>query len=382
MNVPLLDLKAQYQSIKDEVDSAIDSVLQSQYFIMGDTVKYFEKEVAQYCEVEFAFGCASGSDALLLALMAIDIQPGDYVITTPFTFFATAGAIDRLGAIPIFIDIDPESFNIDPEKVRNFLEGKDELSQRLKLKKNQIKAIIPVHLYGQMAEMKTIMEIAEEFNLFVIEDAAQSIGSEHKGIKAGNFGDFGCFSFFPSKNLGAYGDAGLITVKDPELAAKVDILRLHGARPKYHHKYVGINSRLDAIQAAILSVKLRYLDLWSFQRNKIAQTYNRLFKEGMKGDTPVILPKESGDRHIYHQYTIRVQNRSMMIDRLNSRGIGSAVYYPIPLHVQECFQHLDYVSEDCQEAVDASQQVLSLPIYPEIGIEQVEYVVNTILETV
>mgnify|MGYP000079509364 CR=1 FL=1 len=279
MNIPLLDLSVQHNALEEELKEAIFSVLESQNFIMGSQVKDFEDEVNSYIGSNHAFGCASGSDALLLALMAIDIQPGDYVITSPFTFFATAGAISRLGAIPIFIDIEFNSFNIDPDKIRAFLEGKDELSKKVKAPIEKIKAIIPVHLYGQMADMDPIMDIAKEFNLVVIEDAAQSIGAVYRNKNAGTIGDFGCFSFFPSKNLGAYGDAGLITVKDPELAEKVDVLRLHGARPKYHHKYVGINSRLDTIQAAILQVKLKHLDNWSDKRREIAELYNSEFEK-------------------------------------------------------------------------------------------------------
>lgn len=390
MKVPLLDLSAQFQGLKEEINVAISNVLESQSFIMGDFVKQFEHEVGSYCETDFAYGCASGSDALLLALMAIDIKSGDYVITSPFTFFATAGAISRLGAIPIFIDIKPDSFNIDPKKVRDFIEGKDELSKRLNISKNKIKAIIPVHLYGQVAEMDSLIEIANEFNLAIIEDAAQSIGSVYKGKKAGNLGDFGCFSFFPSKNLGAYGDAGLITVKDPEVAAKVDILRLHGAKPKYHHKMVGINSRLDAIQAAILSIKLRYLDDWSKKRKEKAQRYNELFSSiGVVTDNVVknkgiVLPKEGtgnpecGGKHIYHQYTIRVSDRDRVQKILKEEGIGTSIYYPVPLHIQECFSDLSYTSDDCPESIRASREALSLPIFPELTEDQIKKVVNTI----
>lgn len=408
MSIPLLDLQAQYESIKTEIKEAVTEVLESQHFIMGDVVKQFEEQVAEYCETKYAYGCASGSDALLLALMAIDLQPGDYVLTSPFTFFATAGAIHRLGGIPVFIDIEPDSFNLDPKKVRDFLEGKDELSKRINPDPKKIKAIIPVHLYGQMADMEPINALAEEFNLTVIEDAAQSIGSMYKDVQAGNMGDFGCFSFFPSKNLGAYGDAGLITVKDEELAEKVDILRLHGAKPKYHHKYVGINSRLDSIQAAVLSVKLKYLDQWSDERTRVAHLYNHYFEEAgvVAEDNPfcfgnctakgglqceldqkkIILPKEttgnseSGGRHIYHQYTIRTSQREELVKALNAEDIGSSVYYPVPLHVQECFSDLGYKSEDCPASICASKQALSLPIYPELTEDQIKKVVHTIVK--
>ncbi len=392
MSIPLLDLKAQYESIKPEIKRAVADVMESQHFIMGSFVKKFEEEVGSYCNSEYSYGCASGSDALLLALMAIDLQPGDYVITSPFTFFATAGAIARLGGIPIFIDIEPDSFNLDPLKVRVFLKGKDDLSKRINPEPEKIKAIIPVHLYGQMADMDPIMELAKEFNLKVIEDAAQSIGSKYKDTSSGAIGDFGCFSFFPSKNLGAYGDAGLITVKDEEFAEKINILRLHGAKPKYHHKYVGINSRLDAIQAAILSVKLKYLEQWSSARKSIADYYNQLFlssgiaSKDLSNGSTIVLPNETtgneknGGRHIYHQYTIRVKQRDKLHKWLKERGIGTSVYYPVPLHIQECFSELNYLPEDCAVSMVASKEAISLPIYPELNQDQIEYVVSSICD--
>lgn len=402
MNIPLLDLSAQHNSLSSELKEAINSVLESQNFIMGSHVKEFETEINEYIGSNFAYGCASGSDALLLALMAIDIQPGDYVITSPFTFFATAGAISRLGAIPIFIDIEYGSFNIDTNKIRNFLEGNDDLSKKMNAPLDKIKAIIPVHLYGQMADMDPVMAIAREFNLYVIEDAAQSIGSMYKNKNAGTIGDFGCFSFFPSKNLGAYGDAGLITVKDEELADKVDILRLHGSKPKYHHKLVGINSRLDTIQAAILQVKLKHLESWTEGRKEVASLYNSEFKKSEilsiaydnkeeKDDlnqgslqARITLPKETtglatnNGRHIYHQYTIRVQNRDELSTYLTECGIGNSIYYPIPLHMQECFSDLGYEPNDCPQALLASKQALSLPIYPELEIDQIQEIVKMI----
>lgn len=392
MKIPLLDLDLQYQSIKEEISIVVNEVLESQNFVMGEAVKSFEKEIARYCDTDFAFGCASGSDALLLALMAIDIQPGDYVITSPFTFFATAGAISRLGAIPVFIDIEADSFNIDPVKVEQFLNGESPLYKRLQPNRDKIKAVIPVHLYGQLTDMTTIMKLAERYNLSVIEDAAQSIGAKQKGIQAGNFGDFGCFSFFPSKNLGAYGDAGLITVKDPELAQKTNYLRLHGAHPKYYHKYVGINSRLDSIQAAILSVKLQYLDSWSDERRIKALEYNRLFTEAGLVSTNydveagIIIPIETtgnpdkDGRHIYHQYTLRVNRRDELQSYLTECGIGTSIYYPVPLHQQECFAELNYTPEDCAQALKASSEVLSIPIYPELSVSQQEYIVDKIAE--
>jgi dTDP-4-amino-4,6-dideoxygalactose transaminase len=404
MNIPLLDLSAQHNSLEKELKEAINSVLDTQNFIMGSEVKQFESEVNSYIGSNFAYGCASGSDALLLGLMAIDIEPGDYVITSPFTFFATAGAISRLGAIPIFIDIEYPSFNIDAKKVRDFLEGKDDLSKRIKAPLEKIKAIIPVHLYGQMADMSPIMDLAKEFKLYVIEDAAQSIGSKYDSQNAGTIGDFGCFSFFPSKNLGAYGDAGLITVKDPEMAEKVDVLRLHGAKPKYHHKFVGINSRLDTIQAAILRVKLKYLENWTNKRREIAEIYNSEFEKiGISSDHigcsdcctnsdclleqgKVITPVENagspknGGRHIYHQYTIRTKNRDALAEHLNKKNIGNSVYYPIPLHVQECFSDLNYEINDCPISMCASKQALSLPIYPELTEAEIKNIVKSINE--
>lgn len=402
MSIPLLDLNRQYDTIKEEIRNAIDEVLESQYFIMGDNVKQFEHEVGKYCEADHAYGCASGSDALLLALMAMDFNPGDYVITTPFTFFATAGAISRLNAIPVFLDIEKDSYNLDPKQVELFMKKEHPVYKKLDPDRERIKAVIPVHLYGQMADMDPIMEIANEHGLKVIEDAAQAIGATYKGQKAGSMGDFGCFSFFPSKNLGAYGDAGLITVKDPILAEKTDILRLHGAKPKYHHSLVGINSRLDAIQAAILSVKLRYLDEWSEKRKEIAHTYNELFKKaGIVGDlnqctdtcsdncslesNSIITPAETtgasdqGGRHIYHQYTIRTKKRDELATVLNEENIGHSVYYPVPLHEQECFSYLGYKAADCPNAHCASQQVISLPIYPELKEAEIQKVADTVI---
>lgn len=403
MPIPLLDLNAQYASIKEEVNAAIQEVLESQQFIMGETVRDFESEIAKYIGVDYAYGCASGSDALLLALMALDIGPGDYVITSPFTFFATGGAISRLGAFPIFIDIDPGTYTLDPVKLSALLKGESPLAERLNLSARDIKAIIPVHLYGQMADMDPIMKLAKEYNLRVIEDAAQAIGSTYQGRAAGTFGDFGCFSFFPSKNLGAYGDAGLITVKDPALAEKVNILRLHGAKPKYHHSLVGINSRLDTIQAAILRVKLGYLEEWTAQRIGVAQRYRQLFTEAgivtedweccsgsckeSGGDEcslteeQVLLPVErsgTNHRHVYHQYTIRVKNRDSLVKHLKKHGIGNAVYYPIPLHTQQCFSELGYTEKDCPAAICASKQVLSLPMYPQMKEEQIREVVEAV----
>lgn len=395
--VPLLDLNAQYYSIKDEIKAAIDEVLESQYFIMGPEVKDFEEKMAEYCQSKYAISCASGSDALLLALMALDIGPGDAVITSPFTFFATAGAIARLGATPIFVDIDPDTYNIDAEQIELFLEGNHSLNKKLSIYADSVKAIIPVHLYGQMADMDSIMSISSTYDIPVIEDAAQSIGSKYKGKCAGNIGDFGCFSFFPSKNLGGYGDGGLVTTNNSNWAEKLRVLRLHGSKPKYHHSLVGINSRLDALQAAILKVKLKYLDEWSDARRQRALYYNELFEGAglvpsessqahLNGDGKykIVLPNEiegnpeNGGRHIYHQYVIRSGSRDRIIAALDAHNIGHSIYYPVPLHEQECFKYLGYAPSDCVISSDFSKTTLALPIYPEITDEQQEYVVDTI----
>ena len=405
--IPLLDLQAQYDGIATELESVTLQLMRSGQFIMGDAVTQFESDIADYLGVEHAIGCASGSDALLLALMALDIGPGDAVITSPFTFFATGGAIARLGATPVFMDIRPSDFNLDPAGVRCFLEGSDTRYQALGVRPEQVKAIIPVHLYGQMADMEDFLAISKEFSIPLVEDAAQAIGakqsfSDGRVVGAGVEGDFGCFSFFPSKNLGAFGDGGLITVRDPELAEKVRVLRLHGSKPKYYHRMVGINSRLDALQAAILGVKLKYLDVWSAARQEKAGVYNRLFTEaGLVSEAPacwtggctsdcewegqgVLLPPETialnGGAHIYHQYTIRVKNRDSLAEGLSNAGIGNSVYYPLCLHQQECFSGLGYagLKELCPHAVCASNQALSLPIYPELSEDDQRRVVETI----
>lgn len=411
-SVDLLDLNAQYATIKDEINEAIQEVLDTQYFILGPKVEELEHQIEEYTGAKHAVGCASGSDALLLSLMAMDIQPGDYVLTSPYTFFATAGAISRLGAEPVFLDIDPKTYNIDPNQIEDFLKGKHPLNSRFGLKPNKVKAAIPVHLYGQMADMDPIMELSETYDFTVIEDAAQAIGAKYKGRNAGTIGTFGCFSFFPSKNLGGYGDGGIVTINNDELAERVRVLRVHGSKPKYHHHVVGVNSRLDAIQAAVLQVKLRYLDQWSDARREKALTYNTLFKEAdvvadydKLGCTPdcipmgddncdmhelqnnIITPTEvEGDpandgRHVYHQYVIRSGRRDELQEALNEANIGNSIYYPVPLHQQECFSYLDYKSADCPASMCASNQTLALPIYPELSTEEQQYVVDTIVNT-
>lgn len=410
-SVPLLDLDAQYQTIKDEIRQAIDGVLDHQRFIMGPEVKELEARVADYCGTSHAVGCASGSDALLLSLMAVDIQPGDYVLTSPYTFFATAGAIARLGAVPVYLDIHPDTFNIDPAQIEAFMEGKHPLARRLGAKPEEVKAIIPVHLYGQMADMDPIMKLAKRYELKVVEDAAQAIGAGYKGRRAGSIGHTGCFSFFPSKNLGGYGDGGMITTNDDELAERLRVLRVHGSKPKYHHKVVGVNSRLDTLQAAVLKVKLQYLDEWSETRREKAQNYHRMFEEAgltasydqldcseacaSMGDEgcglqsmpdKLITPleregaPENDGRHIYHQYVIRTHRRDELQAALKEANIGNAIYYPVPLHEQECFASLGYTDADCPASHCASRQTLALPVFPELTDEQQQYIVDTVAD--
>ena len=366
MKVPQLDLVVQYKSIKNEIDTAILDVLEKGHFIMGENVKKIEESIASFVGVKHAIGVASGTDALLISLMAIGIKPGDEVITTPFTFFATAGSIARLYAKPIFVDIDPKTYNIDVSKLEEMLK---------KRYSPKMKAIIPVHLYGQCADMDPIIELAKKYNLKVIEDAAQSLGATYKDKQSGSMGDFGAFSFFPTKNLGAYGDGGMIVTNDDELAERARILRVHGAKPKYYHSVVGLNSRLDEIQAAVLNVKFKYLPKWIEQKRKVAEIYNKLFAKDLSGR--VVTPYEAPyNYHTYHQYTIRVgaDKRDNLRAYLKEQGIGTSVYYPLPLHLQKCFDYLGYKEGDFPESEKASKEVLSLPMYPEISNEKVKFV--------
>jgi len=362
--VPLLDLAAQYATIGGEIQAAVAGVFESQRFIMGPEVEALESEVAEYSGCAFAVGVSSGTDALLLSLMGLGVGPGDEVITTPFTFFATGGCIHRLGARPVFVDIEPDGFNIDPH-----------LAERAVTEKTR--AIIPVHLFGQCAEMDPINGLAEGRGIAVVEDAAQAIGSEYRGRRAGSMGTAGCFSFFPSKNLGGAGDGGMITARDEELAGKLRILRNHGAKPKYYHGLVGGNFRLDALQAAILRVKLRHLDDWSAARQRNAARYRDLFA----GCEAVKCPPELPDRrHIYNQFTIRVPGRDQVREQLRSAKIGCEVYYPVPLHLQECFASLGYRKGQLPESERAAAEALSLPIYPELAAEQQERVAAAVIE--
>ncbi len=367
MNVPLLDLKAQYISIKDEVTEAIERVFEHQRFIIGPEVKELEEKIADYCKAKYAVSVSSGTDALLAALMAAGIKPGDEVITTTYSFFATAGCIHRVGAIPVFVDIDEKTYNIDIEQIEKKITGKT-------------KAIIPVHLFGQMCNMEPVMKIARNHGLKVIEDSAQSIGAIYQkdkiSYKAGSMGDFGCFSFFPSKNLGACGDGGMIVTQDKELADMLEILRNHGAKPKYYHKIVGGNFRLDTLQAAILLVKLKYLDSWSSGRRRNAKYYNERFS-GTAILTPYV---EDYNYSIYNQYVIRVRNRDKLLKHLQTNGIGCEIYYPVPLHLQECFSYLGYKKGDLPVSEKIAEETIALPVYTELTKEQKDYVVDKILE--
>lgn len=364
MNVPLLDLKAQYATIKSEVDAAIAEVLQSQHFILGPKVEECEKAIAAYSNCAHAIGVSSGSDALLAVLMAENIGEGDEVITTPYTFFATAGAIARLGATPVFVDIDPKSYNINPSQIAAKITSKT-------------KAIMPVHLYGQMADMDAIMQIADQHKLIVIEDAAQAIGSEYKGRRAGSIGHYGCFSFFPSKNLGCAGDGGMIVTQDAQRAEKLRIIRGHGSKPKYYHKIVGGNFRLDAIQAAIVTAKLKHLDSWTAGRQRNAKKYDELFAAARM---PVTTPTRSASRHIFNQYVIRLSRRDELQAFLQKKGIGTEVYYPVPMHLQECFAYLGHKAGAFPESERAAKETVAIPVYPEVSEQQQKYVVESIGE--
>ena len=365
--VPLLDLKAQYATIREEVRAAVDRVLESQYFILGPEVEALEAEVAAYCQCAYGIGVSSGSDALLVALMAIDLRPGDEVITTPYTFFATAGAIVRLGGKPVFVDVDPITYNLEPSALERAVTSRT-------------RGIMPVHLYGQMTDMDPVMEVADRHGLYVIEDAAQAIGAEYQGRRAGSIGHMGCFSFFPSKNLGGVGDGGMVTTNDPALADRLKLLRGHGARPKYHHKVVGGNFRLDALQAAVLRVKLPYLDGWTAARQRNAETYRRLLADsGLVAGEKIGLPVDAGyGRHIYNQFVIRAERRDMLARSLKQQQIGTEVYYPLPMHRQECFGELGLPIGTFPNSEVAAQDTLALPIYPEMTREMLGFVASAI----
>ena len=363
MRIPIMDLKAQYAAIRDEVMRAISDVCEKQAFALGPAVAEFEENVAAYCNSKHAIGVSSGTDALIVSLMALDVKPGDEVITTPFSFFATAGCVARIGARPVFVDVDPDSCNIDPAGIEEKITEKT-------------RAIIPVHLFGQIAPMKAIIEIASQQNLAVVEDAAQAIGSSRDGIKAGNFGDCGCFSFYPPKNLGGFGDGGLVTTNSDSLADDIRTLRDHGQKPRYFYKVIGGNFRLDGIQGAVLNVKLKYLDDWNEKRRQNAALYDSLFA-GSPVKTPAIDP---GNVSIYHQYTVTVPERDELQKYLADNDIGSAVFYPKPLHLQDCFSELGYREGDMPVAERLCKEVLSLPVYPELLQDEIECVAGTVLK--
>jgi len=375
MKIPLLDLKAQLDTIRDEVKTAVDDVLESTRYIMGPKVTELEEKVADYCGANFAVGVSSGTDALLISLMALDVKPGDLVLTTPYSFFATAGVVSRLNAIPVFVDIDPDTYNIDPEKLREWFQKNPD-------KTGSVKTIIPVHLYGQCADMDPILELANQYGIPVVEDAAQAIGSRYPskdGVKrAGYLGTMGCFSFFPSKNLGGIGDGGMVTTNDEQVAEKLIKLRNHGSHPKYYHAMIGGNFRLDPIQAAVLLVKLKHLNAWHAGRQKNAEFYDEHFTVTTL-KKPVIAYRR--DYHIYNQYILSVpEKRDELRKHLAANDVGHEVYYPVPFHLQECFRYLGYKKGDFPNSEYAAEHIIALPIYPELTDEMKKYVVEKVEE--
>ena len=366
MKVPLLDLKEQNDALRPEIEAALGRVLDTNGFILGTEVAALEDEISGYCGTKYAVGCASGSDALLLALMALNVKEGDEVITTPYSFFATVSAITRLGAKPVFVDIDPKTYNLDVSQIEAKITEKT-------------KAIQPVHLYGQCADMDELNELCKKYDIAIVEDAAQAIGAEDGGKRAGAMSEIGCFSFYPSKNLGGMGDGGMLTTDDEALANKLKALRVHGSEERYYHKYVGLNSRLDGFQGAVLRVKLKHLDSWTEKRRENAGNYRRLFENAGLTEQ-IILPFERDDvRHIYNQYVVRVpEMRDNLRAFLTENDIGTDIYYPVPLHLQECFAYLGYGENDFPESEKASRETLALPIFPELSMEQQKFVVEKI----
>jgi dTDP-4-amino-4,6-dideoxygalactose transaminase len=367
-HVPLLDLAAQHAPIREEILAELIPLIDSQRFIMGPAVGELECKIAGYTQSKFAIGCASGSDALLLAWMALELGPGDKVITTPYSFFATAGSLARIGVDPVFVDIDPVTFNMDPNQVEDAFH-----------RHQDIWAIQPVHLFGGCADMDPLLELGQKHGAVVVEDAAQAIGAEYKGRRCGAIGAMGCFSFYPGKNLGAYGDAGIVTTNDPELAGLLAKLRLHGGRDKYYHELVGINSRIDTLQAAVLKVKMGHLDAWTLRRQENAARYLKLFSAlDLPIQLPVIAPYQT--RHVFNQFTIQCERRDELKAHLTARGVGSEIYYPLPLHLQECFADLGYAAGDLPVSERLAQRALSLPVYPELSEEDQNYVVSVVAE--
>lgn len=363
MTIPLVDLIAQYKSIETEVLKRVQAVFDRQQFVLGPEVSELEQAIAAISQSSYGIGVGSGSDALLLALMAVGIGPGDEVITTPYTFFSTASSIARLHAVPVFVDIDPDTYNLDPGAVESAVT-------------KRTRAILPVHLYGQCADMDPILAIANRHQIPVIEDAAQAIGARYKGRPAGSMGVLGCFSFFPTKNLGGAGDGGMLVTRDQKLSEEISILRVHGSRPKYYHKTIGLNSRLDSLQAAVLLVKLRYLEQWTEKRRQNAAYYDRIFRGSSHIRIMKILPENYA---VYNQYVIRLTGRDGLAAHLKQQGIGTEIYYPVPLHLQECFEYLGYKKGDLPESERAAEQTLALPIYPELTERQLEHVARSVM---
>ncbi|MBI1325559.1 transcriptional regulator [bacterium] len=365
--VPALDLKAQYETIRDEVEPLVLRIMRDQAFVLGPEVSGLEAEMADYCQAPYGIGCASGSDALLIPLLAWEIGPGDEVVTTPYSFFATAGAIWRTGAKPVFVDIDPVTYNIDPALIEAAITDKT-------------RVLLPVHLYGQTAEMEPIRRIAQEHGLPVLEDSAQAIGAEYRGLRTGNLGEVAAFSFYPSKNLGGFGDGGMITTHDEALGKRMARIRVHGMEPRYYHHEVGFNSRLDSLQAAVLRVKLRHLDDWAQARREVARRYHELFAKHLKDDVLVLPTEVEGRFHVFNQFVVRVRDnqRDALKESLAARKIGSEIYYPVPLHLQKCFSSLGYGPGDFPIAEAAAKETLALPMYPELSAEAQEHVVRSI----
>ncbi len=360
-NIHMVDTKSQYLKIKNEIDTAIQEVIDSTQFIQGPAVKMFEANVEKYLGVKYAIGCASGTDALQIAMMAINIKPGDEIITTPFTFVATTETIALLGAVPIYVDIDPKTFNINVNKIEDKITSKT-------------KAIIPVHLFGQACDMDKIMDLAYKYNLKVIEDSAQAMGARYKDKMLCTIGDIGCISFYPSKNLGAFGDAGMLVTNDDKLAEKIRMIISHGSKKKYYHEILGVNSRLDSIQAAILNVKLKYLDEYCDSRNKAANLYNEKYTGIL--DVPYVMPNV---KHIYHQYSIRVKNRDKMMEYLKENNVPSMIYYPVPLHLQEAYKY-NYKPGDYPVSEEISKDIISLPMHTELDDDQINYITSKVIE--